>query len=104
MVEDVLQEARLNMGPNLSLKCVSFNMYKGENPKSVLVRLSYTIVRTLYNGMAVLHPLYCPDFAPFLFWKLKLALKGRRCGNINKNSLLLCAVQTVEGEDGRHIY
>ena len=58
--------------------------------------MSYTIVRTLYNGMAVLHPLYCPDLAPFLFWKLKLALKGRICGDINKNSLLLYAVQTVE--------
>ncbi len=58
--------------------------------------MSYTIVRTLYNGMAVLHPLYCPDLAPFLFWKLKLALKGRICGDISKNSLLLYAVQTVE--------
>ena len=41
--------------------------------------MSYAIMRTLYNGMAVLHPLNCPDLAPFLFWKLKLALKGRSC-------------------------
>jgi len=39
--------------------------------------MSYTIMRTLQNGMAVLDPLYCPDLAPFLFWKLKLALKRR---------------------------
>jgi hypothetical protein len=60
--------------------------------------MSYTIVRTLQNWVAVLHPVYCPDLGAFLFWELKLALKRKRCGDIAqfKNSLLLYAVQTVE--------
>jgi len=33
--------------------------------------------------VAVLHPLYCPDLAAFHFWRLKLALEGRRCGDIS---------------------
>ena len=55
--------------------------------------------------MAVLHPLYHPDLAPFHFWKLKLALKGRRCGDIStiqEQSAVLCNPNS--GEDSRHIY
>jgi len=55
--------------------------------------------------MAVLHPLYCPDLAPFHFWKLKLALKGRRCGDmstIQEQSPDVCSPNSAE--DGRHIY
>ncbi len=67
--------------------------------------MSYSIVRIFYNGMAILHPLYCPDLAPFLVWKLKLALKGRKCGDIS----IIQEQSPVEyspnsGEDGRHIY
>jgi len=66
--------------------------------------MSYTIMRTLWNGMAVLHPLYCPGLASFLFWKLKLALKGRRCGvssTIQEQSPVVCSPNS--GEDGRHL-
>jgi len=52
--------------------------------------------------MAVLHPLYCPDLAPFLFWKLKLALKGRRCGDkstIQEQSLVVCSPKAEKTVD-----
>ena len=62
---------------------VSICTMEKESLKSVRVRMTYTILRTLENGMAVLHRLYCPDLAQFLFWKLKLALKRRRCGDIS---------------------
>ena len=55
--------------------------------------------------MIVLHSLYCPDLAPFSFWKLKLALKGSRCGDIStvqEQSPVVCSPNI--GEDGRHIY
>ena len=67
--------------------------------------MSCTIMRTLQNGMAVPHPLYCPDLAPFRFWELKLALKGRRCGDISTIQEQYAAVCTPNsGEAGRHIY
>jgi hypothetical protein len=49
--------------------------------------------------MAVLHPLYCPDVTPFLFWKLKLALKGRRCdfSTIQEQSPVVCIANSGEG-------
>jgi len=54
--------------------------------------------------MAVLHPLYCPELAPFLFWKLKLALKGRRCdfSTVQEQSSVVFIPNS--GEDGGHIY
>ena len=67
--------------------------------------MSHTIVRTLYNGMAVLHPMYCPDWALFLFWKLMLALKGKRCGDIRTIQEQSPVVWSPNSrEDGRHIY
>jgi len=42
--------------------------------------------------MADLHSVYCPDLAPFLFWKLKLAVTSAHFKNIR----LSYAVQTVE--------
>jgi len=54
--------------------------------------------------MAVLDPLYSPDLAPFVFWKPKWALKGRRCGDIStfqEQSAALCSPNS--GEDGKHI-
>ena len=50
-------------------------------------------MRTLENGMAVLHPLYCPHLASLLFSKLQLALKGRRCGDksIIQEQSLVCS-------------
>ena len=54
--------------------------------------------------MAVLHPLYCPDLAPFLFWKLKLALKERRCDMSTIQEQSPIVYWPNSGEDGRHIY
>jgi len=67
--------------------------------------MSDIIVRTLQNGVALLRPLCCPGLAPFLFWKLKLVLKGRRCGDIStiqEQSPVVCS--PYSGEDGRHVY
>ena len=52
-----------------------------------------------------MHPLYYTDLAAFLFWELKLALKGRRCGDISTiqvQSSVVCSSNS--GKDGRHIY
>jgi len=64
--------------------------------------MSYTIIRTPYNGMTVvLHP---PDLAPCLL-KLELAMKGRRfcdIGTVQEQSPI--AFTPYSGGDGRHIY
>ena len=66
--------------------------------------MAYTIMRILRNGMAILHPLCCPDLVAFLFWKLKLAPKGRRCGDVHtvqEQSPAVCSPNNAEC--GRHI-
>jgi hypothetical protein len=71
-------------------------------------RKSVNLNVILHRGNPIEWHGYCassvlPDLAPFLFWELKLALKGRRCDStIQEQSPVLCSPNSAE--DGRHIY
>ena len=55
--------------------------------------------------MAALHRLYFPDLAPVLRWKLKLVLKGRRCGDISTIQEQSPVVRSPNSEEvGRRVY
>jgi hypothetical protein len=70
-------------------------MYDGESPKSEFE----------CHGVAVLHPLYCPGLAPFVFvffGNFKLAVKGRINGDIStieEQSSVLCSPNSGEEAD-----
>ncbi len=83
------------------LKCIMFQYARWRKFEKCV---SLNVIHHCENAMAVLHPLYCPDLAPFLFWKLKLALKERRCDMSTIQEQSPVVYWPNSGEDGRHIY
>ena len=99
VVAIVLQEAILKMGSNLSLKCAMFQYVQWTKSEKCV---SSNVIHN-HENIIEWHPLYCPDLAPFLFWKLRLALKGRRCdiSIIQEQSPVVCSPNS--GEESRNI-
>jgi len=100
VVAVVLQEASLKMEPNQSLKCVMFQYVRCRKSKK---SASLNVIH--HRGNPIERHGSCassllPDLAPFLFWELKLALKGRRCdGTIQEQSPVLCSPNSAEDGD-----
>ena len=86
------------MGRNLSLKCVMFQYVRCRKSKECVSSIVIHHRENLIQRHGCSASSVLSRFSPFLFWKLKLALKGGdgMTSAEFKNSLLLYAVQTVE--------
>ena len=62
VVAVVLEVVSLKIGPNLSQKCIMFRYVRWRKSEKCV---SSNVIHLHLN--LVVHPLYCPDLAPFLF-------------------------------------